>query len=192
MAADKPNKIKLNHVRLSFPDIFEAVQYEGKGAFRFNATFLIEPGSENDKLILAAIDRAATEKFGKKKAAVLKSIENNANKYCYLDGDLKEYQGYEGMKYLSTHRKQEQGRPGVYNRDKSPVTAEDGIVYAGCYVNASVEIYAQDGTYAGVRAGLVAVQFSADGDSFSGGSQSNPDDFDDLGAPEETDESALV
>lgn len=49
-------KIKLAGVRLSFPDLFKAVEFKtGDGKPRFNASFLVDPGSENDKKIKAAI-----------------------------------------------------------------------------------------------------------------------------------------
>lgn len=179
--------IKLVHsaadpVRLSFPDLFEAVQYEGKGPFRYNATFLLKPDGENDKKVRAAIAEAANEKFGKKAAVTLKSIENNSNKNCYVPGDLKDYDGYQGTMALSSHRKQDAGRPLVIDQNKQPLTVADGKPYAGCYVNATVDIYAQDGQNTGVRCGLKGVQFAADGDAFSGGGVADPDDFDEIDA----------
>lgn len=178
-------KVVLKDVRLSFPDLFEPVQYQGKGAFRYNGSFLVEPGSENDKKIRTAIKEAATESYGAKAAVQLKGMENNSNKYCYMDGDLKEYDGYAGMMCLSAHRSQAQGAPAVVGRDKNvKLTAADGKPYAGCYVNASVEIYAQKGENPGIRASLIAVQFSKDGDAFAG-TPANTDDFDDLAVDED-------
>lgn len=164
-------------VRLSFPDIFEATQYEGKGAFRYNASFLIVPGGENDKRVQAAIKEAADEKFGKKAAAMLEGIRGNSNKMCYVKGDLKEYDGYQGMLVLSAHRKQEAGRPLVIDGNKQPLAAADGKPYAGCFVNASLDIYGQDGQNSGIRCGLKGIQFSRDGDAFSGSRVASPDEF---------------
>lgn len=174
-------KVKLNDVRLSFPDLWEATQYEGAGAFRYNASFLIEPGSANDKAVQAAILEAATEKWGKKAAATLESIKGNSNKFCYSKGDAKEYEGYAGMLVLSAHRKQDAGRPMVIDQSKNPLVAADGKPYAGCYVNATVDLWAQEGTHSGMRCGLLGVQFLRDGDAFSGAGAAKIDDFDDLG-----------
>lgn len=185
-------QVKLSNVRLSFPDLFEAKQYQGRGAFRYGASFLIEPGSENDKAIRAAIDAVATEKFGKKAAAFLEQIKSNSNKNCYTSGDLKEYEGYQGMMALSSHRKQEQGAPTVIGRDRAPLTASSGKPYAGCYVNAVVDIYAQTGENAGIRCGLSGVQFVKDGDAFAGGAAASPDAFEDLGVDEAQPEDSLV
>lgn len=172
-------KVKLANVRLSFPDLFHAVEFKaGDGKPRYNATFLIVPGSENDKAIQAAIQAAATEVWGAKAASTHKSIAGQTNKYCYLDGNTKEYDGYEGMMYLACHAK---ARPLVIDRDKTPLTAEDGRPYAGCYVNATVEIYAQKGENTGMRASFTGVQFVKDGEAFGGGAPASPDEFEDLG-----------
>ena len=57
-------KLKLTNVRLAFPDLFEAKEFEaGDGKPRYSATFLVEPGSENDKAIRKA-QKAACGIFG--------------------------------------------------------------------------------------------------------------------------------
>ena len=173
-------KVMLKQVRLSFPDLFVAKQYEGKGDFKYSASFLIEPGSDNDKAIQAALKAAAVEKFGKRTDAVLESIRGSKQQYCYLKGDIKEYEGYQGMLVLSAKRKQKDGRPYVIDQKKTPLNEADGKPYAGCYVNASVDIWAQDGQHTGMRAGLLGVQFHSDGDAFSGGAVANPDDFNEI------------
>lgn len=173
-------RVVLKNVRLSFPVLFEAKEFKaGDGKPRYSSTFLVEPGSENDKAIRAAIRSEAEAKFGKKADAILKSFENNANKFCYLNGDLKEYDGYEGKFYLSSHRPATSGAPAVVDRDKTPLGSDSGKPYGGCYVNASVDIYAQAGENQGIRCGLVAVQFFADGDAFAS-APATADDFDDL------------
>ena len=170
------HEVKLKDVRLSFPDLFTAKDYQGNGKFRYSATFLIVPGSENDKLIQAAILAAAKEEYGKD-AGQIEAWRGNPQKFCYTPGSLKKYDGYEGMMALSTHRYATQGRVGVYNRDLTPLTEADGKPYGGCYVNARVEIWAQGGKNAGIRGGLVSVQFVRDGDAFSGATKPSADDF---------------
>lgn len=174
-------KVKLNNVRLSFPDLFEAVQFDGQGPFNYRATFLVEPGSANDKAINDAMAEVAKEKWAAKAGPILAAAKANPQKCCYVSGDLKEYDGYAGMMALSCSRGQDKGRPGIYDKDKSPLQVSDGKPYAGCYVNASVEFWAQDNTYGkALRCTLVGVQFNADGDAFTAGSQPSEDDFEDL------------
>lgn len=181
-------KLKLNNVRLSFPELWEAKPFEPGAKPRFDATFLIEPGSANDKTVREAIKEAAQEAWGKKADAMLKSFEGNSNKHCYLDGDSKpDYDGYEGMMYLACHTT---ARPLVIDRDKSLLAEEDGRPYAGCYVNATLEIYAQSKKYPGIRASFNAVQFAGDGDAFGGGTRGSADDFDDIGDGADSDDIA--
>lgn len=177
-------KVILKDVRLAFPDLFEPVQYQGKGAYRYNATFLITPGSEADKQIRAAIKAVAEEKFPGKAVAMLKAWESNPQKYCYLDGNTKEYDGFADMMYLSAHRRQEDRAPTVIDRNKSPLTSKDGRPYAGSYVIASVDIWAQTGENSGIRATINGVQFFRDGDAFSGSAPASTDEFEDLGVEE--------
>lgn len=173
--------IKLVNVRLSFPDLFVAKEFKiGDGKPRFNATFLVEPGSENDKAIQAAIKAEAEATYGAKAAAMLASMKGQSNKFCYLDGNLKEYEGYAGMRYLACHSKT---RPLVIDRDRTILSQEDARPYAGCYVNAKVSIYAQKGENAGIRAAFSGVQFSKDGDAFSAGGPASVDEFDALDTP---------
>jgi hypothetical protein len=80
-------------------------------------------------------------------------------------------------------------RPLVIDKDKSPLTEQDGKPYAGCFVNASVELWPQDNNYGKrVNASLRGVQFFRDGDAFAGGGAASEDEFDDLavGAGEES------
>ncbi|MDP3939856.1 MAG: DUF2815 family protein [Deltaproteobacteria bacterium] len=184
-------KLKLLDVRLSFPDLFEAVEFKaGDGKPRYNASFLVVPGSENDKKIEAAIAAEVKAAFADaaKGAKWLAGIRGQSNKDCYTDGDKKEYDGYEGMKVLSSHRRAKDGPVGVYGNVIDPQTGKvvvltelAGKPYAGSYVNATVEIYLQTkGENQGVRSGLQAVQFARDGDAFSGSKPATPDDFDAL------------
>lgn len=182
MSEDKPKVdavFMLKGVRLSFPDLFTAVQYEGRGPFNYRATVLIEPGSANDKIVQAAIVKAAHAKWDKKAPEILKTIVGQSQKYCYINGDQKAYDGYAGMMALTSGRPQESGPPLVL--DKNPevkLTAEDGRIYGGCYVNFKGQIWAQDNKFGkAMRCSLIAVQFMADGESFGGAPQANADGF---------------
>jgi len=182
-------QIKLTNVRISYPKLFVPEAFKGGAALaenptkRYDATFLIEKGSEQDKLILATIKAAADASYGAKASVFLKSFEGNSNKYCYADGDaqVKDLNGYAGRMALSSHRKEDDGPPKVIDRARRPVTQQDGVIYGGCYVNAIVDIFAQKGQYPGIRCGLLGVQFYAEGESFGGCGKVTEDDFEDLG-----------
>lgn len=173
-------KVVLKGVRLVFPDLWEPKEFEtGDGKPRYSATFLVEPGSANDKAIRDTIKAVAKEAHAAKADAVLKTMEGNSQKFFYLDGNAKDYDGFADMMYASSHRPANQGAPLVMDRDKQPLAATSGKPYSGCYVNASIDIYAQVGKNPGIRASLLGVQFFKDGDAFAG-SRANPDDFEDL------------
>ena len=171
-------KIKLNAVRLSFPQLFEAKTVNGEGKPAFSAVFLLDPKDPQVKAVNAAIEAVAREKWGAKADAILKTIRA-ADKTCLHSGDLKaNYDGFEGMMYISARNPL---KPSVVDTNRSPLVAEDGRPYAGCYVNAVLELWTQDNNYGKrVNATLMGVQFYKDGESFVGGGVADAEDFDDL------------
>lgn len=173
-------KVILKNVRLFFPDLFEPVQFDGQGEFRFGAVFGVAKDDKQIKVIEAAIEAEAKEAWKAKAGTMLAAMRNNANKFCFTDGDSKSYEGAEGVMLLSARRKAKDGRPYVVDRAKNLLAEKDGVIYSGCYVNASVEVWAQAKDYPGVRCTLLGVQFFADGDSFSGAAKPLPDDFEQL------------
>ena len=168
-------KIKLNNVRLSFPSIFKKAVFDGKES-KFEATFLIHADDQPKliKTVEAAMDEFLLEKFGD-----LKKVPKALKRTCWQDGDTKDYDGYEGHMALKagTHR-----RPTVIDRDKSPLTEDDDVIYAGCYVNAVVDFWYSDHSKGGKQllANLLGVQFAKNGESFGAGNQDCTDDFDEV------------
>lgn len=175
-------KVFLKRVRLSFPDLLEPTQYEGKGAFSYKASFIITPKQIDGvkESVKDVINQVALEKWKVKAPIILKGLENNSQKMCFTSGDLKEYDGYKGNFILSSSRAAEKGIPLLLNKDKS-IISKPGILYAGCYVNASVDIWPQDNGFGkGIRATLLAVQFVDEGIAFSAGEVADENDFDDM------------
>jgi hypothetical protein len=177
-------KITIKNARLSFPDLFQPRAYEDGGVAKFKGTFLVPKGSAMDKEIDAAIAKVAAEKWGAKADAILKTIRNNPNRYCYQDGETKTYDGYEGMMAFSASNKV---RPTVIDRNREPLVESDGRPYAGCFVNAVIEIFTYENPGKGISASLSGVQFVKDGEAFSGGRPASVNDFEDLGVEEEED-----
>lgn len=207
-------KVMLKDVRIAFcQSLLVPEQYQNKGPFRHSAQFLVAVGSDNDKKVWAAIKAVAAEKWPKKVDSMIDSLKGNSNKFFYQNGDLKDYDGYAGMFYIGAHRKQADGAPLLLDNNKAKLirwdsqkdvpaldneghlqwaVGKEGRIYAGCFVNASVDVYAQDGENSGIRCGLIAVQFNRDGDSFSGATKSNGDEFEDLGEGAHAEEDALA
>lgn len=167
-------KIKLNNVRLSFPSLFKKSVYMGEET-KYEATFLLDKAQHAEKIkeIEAEIAKAIKEAWGGK----VKSLP--ADKICMKDGDNFDYAGYEGCMSFKAANK---SRPMVLDRDRTPLTENDNKLYAGCYVNAVVELWVQDGTKKSygnrINANLLGVQFLKDGEPFADGSKAKAEDFD--------------
>ena len=77
-------------------------------------------------------------------------------------------------------------RPMVIDRDKSPLTEDDNKIYAGCYVNAVIELWFQNNGFGKrVNANLLGVQFLKDGEPFGDNAGASADDFDAFGDDDE-------
>lgn len=205
-------KLKLVGPRLSFPDLFEATTVNGQGKPAFRSQFLVpatddgvtkaamQVGTTSDgkpiwgplgpakQVIDQALQQVAAEKWKDKGKQILAANEGIPQKHCFIDGVKRAYDGYQGMWALSASRPAEKGRPLVFDQAKNPLTAADGKPYAGCYVNASVEFWAQDNAHGkAVRCQLNGVQFLRDGDAFSAGGPASPEDFEALAEGAEAD-----
>lgn len=178
-------KLMLPDVRLAFPNLFTAQTFEG-GAPAFGASLLLAPSHKSVAELKKAFVAVAKEKWGAKADAILKSM-TATDKLCLHNGDTKEqYDGFPGNMFVSARSKV---RPLILNTDKTPLNEDDGKPYSGCYVNASIELWAQDNKFGKrINAQLRGVQFLRDGDAFGGGgSPASEEEFADLGAGTEDD-----
>lgn len=159
----------LKNVRLSFPALFQKAEFEGV-ATKFEATFLISKDDPQVDMVNKAIDTFLAEKFPK---GAPKSVKRTV----FVDGDTKDYDGYENMMAFKGSNNK---RPTIIDRDKTPIIEEDNIVYAGCYVNAIVDLWYSDHPKGGkqVLGNVLGVQFVKDGDAFGADTTADADDFD--------------
>jgi hypothetical protein len=114
-----------------------------------------------------------------KAEAILKGLAAT-DKLCLHDGDAKSgYEGFEGNLFISARSKV---RPSVFDGQRNELTEADGKPYSGCYVNVSLELWAQDNQFGKrINAQLRGVQFLRDGDAFSGGTRpADADEFDEI------------
>lgn len=184
-------KVKLKNVRLSHSDLYVAKPYKADKpteGVAYRAGFhVLKTDAEQVKMIRDAIVAEARAQWGDKAKAMLDSFKGNAQKYCFADGDTKLTQKGDpiapGNMVLSSRRRVDDGAPGVFDNKKGPdgkpakLTAGSGRIYDGCYVNATVEIWAQKGENAGIRCALRGVQFFADGEAFGGSRPASADEF---------------
>ena len=206
--AQKPvvGRVLVKGARLSFSqNLFKAGTFKGEDGnetdARFKSNFLLGKTPDGRASVLTANYRHAglvdveamsalrqakldviAAKIGEDKARALLS-KIKPDKYAVRDGDLETWDGYEGSFYISAAS---DTPPQVIGRDKRVITAESGIVYSGCYVNAMVTMWFQPAGKRGdnlvpnaVWARLNVVQFIKDGDPF-GAPPPDMDEFDDL------------
>jgi Protein of unknown function (DUF2815) len=176
MATDS-TQLKLEDVRLSFPDIWKAKSVKKDGEAKFGAQFLLDKKDHKDLIqtVKKALWNAAKGHFGDKAKGL---IEKDKLHLCLHEGNEKEYDGYdESNMYISSSSSK---RPLVVDRDKTPLAEEDRRPYAGCYVNAVVRIWVQDNEFGKrVNAELMGVQFVRDGEAF-GAAPLSEDAFENL------------
>ncbi len=161
-------KMMLKNVRLSFPSLFHKASFDGNEG-KFESTLLIDKSDKKTKDVIdAAIAEAITEA----------KVKVPSDKRCLKDGDESDYDGYEGhWSFKAASSK----RPTVIDRDKTPIIEADEKVYAGCYVNAVVDIWIQNNKFGKrVNANLYGIQFVKDGEPFGLGATDVTESFDDL------------
>ena len=182
--------LKLNNVRLAFPHLFVPTKYKDQGDAKFRAVFILGKDHPQFMEVQKTILSVAQGAWGEKAKARLAAIKNNPQKFCWRDGDTKpDTDGFPGNFFLSTTSR---GRPTVWDRDLSPLTAEEGRPYGGCYVNAIVDIYASNKMGDAISAGLSGVQFVRDGDAFGGAAPAKASDFSIVEGADAPDMSAVV
>lgn len=182
-------KITLKNVRLAFADIFEPKPFSDDSEPKYSASFLFAPTHPQVKEIKDTIKAVAKEKWAAKADTNLKALEA-ADRTCLHNGDSKDYDGYAGNLFVSSSAS-EGKRPVIKNRDNTPLVKADGKPYAGCYVNAILDIWPMENKFGKrINATLLGVQFLKDGDAFAAGAVASDDDFEDLSAEDATDDLA--
>src|SRR5687767_9183846 len=146
-------KVQLKGVRIAFATLFDPKRVGDAEEKRFSAAFVIEPNSENAKKLEEAVQTVAREKkeWGKKAPAIVAELRKT-RKVCYQheplrsdDGEV--YEGFEGMHAVNAGQGETKGRPLIIDRDRTPLEAKSGRPYSGCYVNALLDIWAQDNSF---------------------------------------------
>jgi len=177
-------KTTIKNIRIAFPNIFEPQAEFNGGDPKYNAAFIVEDKETADK-IEQAMAKVAQEKWPRDYEQKLKKLRSGG-KICLKDGDEKaDYAGFEGNWFI---RATNRVRPSVFDKDGSKLTQKDGRPYAGSYVDASIDVWAQDNQYGQrINAALRGVKFSKDGQPFAGGGAASENEFE----FEESDEDAV-
>lgn len=139
--------IRLKRVRLSFPRLFTPKSFKPGQDPRYEATFLLDPSNPEDAKSIAEIKAeglaVCVARYGSRD-----KIPKGVKKCFGLEGidpttgeSNKPYDGYEGMFFIGASNKK---RPTVVNRNKAPLTEADGVIYAGCFVEATLTLWMYD------------------------------------------------
>lgn len=186
--------LKLTNVRLSFPKLdipryYQDQKQKETDVRTWTASFHILNDDPQRKAIDAAYEALAQAKFGPKWKQKLENLRTADSKTtAWIDGNRKN-DPVEGVWILSAKRRETDGPPVVIDNDMSPIydritreviKGKEGRLYAGCYVNAQVDLWVQDGKTPGLRCGLLVVQRLKAGEAFGGGAAPNMADFEEV------------
>ncbi len=180
-----PLVVKL-HGRLSYPVLWEKKSFRnGEGRPAFSATCIMDKVKDvaSIKALTTAIALLVKEEFGGKALP--------ADRVCLKDGALKEDTDGYGPGIMFIAARNEKTRPGVVDRDLTPLAEEDNKPYAGDYVYMTVRLWAQGGKSfksefgKRINATLRNVQFDRRGEPFGEKPAVPEDDF--AALPDEAD-----
>lgn len=181
-------EVILKNVRLAFPNIWTP-QSINDGEPSFGANFIIVPESDNTKLLAAAVKKVAAEKWKEQAEGVLAKLKQDG-RVCFHTSPMTNsvgevYNGFEGMYWVRSSNK---SRPMIVDRNPTvPLTPADGRPYGGCFVNAKIDLWAQDNKFGKrVNASLLVIQYVAPGEAFSGGAAPSIAGLEDLGEAADT------
>jgi hypothetical protein len=172
------NTLTLKNVRISMMQALWKKQSFKDSAPAFSAHLILSADDPQVDAIEDMVTKVAEASWGAKSKPLLAAARAK-DKIPLHNGDSKaEYDGYAGNYFISARAKT---KPLVVDRDKSQLEEDAGRPYPGCYVDASIEIYAYDSDgVKGLTAGLRWVQFRRDGDAFAGGAPASIDEIDEI------------
>ena len=179
-------RITIKKARIAFcQNLFKAGVVNAGDTPKFSSCFILEKDDPQIKMINEAIVKTAKEKWKEDADKILKAAKNK-DYLCLHDGDDKaQYEGFEGNVYISASSYK---KPVVRNTDGTPLSEEQGVLYAGCYVHAIVDVWAMDNKYGKkINAELKAVVYHSEGDAFCGSAPVSEDELEDLTVSDDND-----
>lgn len=176
---DKPAQrnvvLMLKNKRLGFPDLAAPRSING-GKPVYGSRLIIEPTDPDVKVIDAAMAEVAKAQWKDASEGALAMLIKKGRvafskeEYCNKDGKV--YKGFEGNYSLGANAPEDK-QPTFFDEYGNPIT-DMAVVkrkfYAGCMVNAKVEIYPllrDDGNRISCQA--LGFMFAGDGEAFGGG-----------------------
>jgi len=174
--------VKLNNVRTSYFYGFEGFKDpDDPTKISFPSHFLMAPDHPGVALVKAA-QRAAAVAMWKDKADEMLQALAGQDRLCLHSGNISKAGNpdYKDLLYVSGNAKR---RFTIVDADRSILTAKDGRPYSGCYVNAIIQVWAQNNKWGKrINAQIAGVQFLRHGEAFGGGRLAAPTEFDAIDA----------
>lgn len=176
------NRIILRNVRLIYPNLYETESFQGSDTGKYSATFLIPA---TDKEVLKTIQKEIQNLCKYNQGFNMEELKKK-ERLCIVKGEdtnkPETYKGYYRLKASYVNP------PTVIDRNKNPIPEENNCFYSGCYVNASIDLWAVDSAPNPKRisANLYAVQFVDDGEKIGGVPEVPAEVTDDFDTIEET------
>ena len=131
-----------------------------------------------DLVKVAEAIRAVADAKWKDKASVMLEALKQQDKICLHKGDVTKpgQPEYAGLYFVTGNNSQ---RFTIVDGNRNPLVEKDGKPYSGCYVNAMINIWAQDNKFGKrINATIRGVQFLRDGEAFTkGAAPASPDEF---------------
>lgn len=166
MAENDSTQIVTGEVRLSYAYLFEPRAASDDEDEKYSCMVLIpKTDKATVRKILAAEKQAAevgkAKHFGGKIPNNLKSVFRDGDE----EGDFDKNPELEGHYFMNVSAKR---KPGLVNKDKSPITSPDDI-YSGCYARVALGAFAYNYNGSkGISFGLNHVMKTRDGERLDG------------------------
>lgn len=186
------NKGSKPGVRLAFPVVHVAKQFQGTGEPAYSASFILDPveNKEDIQALDDAILAVATEKWGAKAKAIVDGLRKK-DLVCFVHGPKTDkmgqpYAGFEGCYHLNARNGGKPGEPPlkptlVDSDPKVTLTPDSGKPYGGCYVIAYLDIWVQENGYGTrINCSMRGLQFRKHGAAFAGGTAAAANEFEDV------------
>ena len=155
-------RITIMGARLSYPHLFQPRQVDPNSPPKYGCVLLIPKDSPVIGQLQKAADAEAGARWGANKPASLKPLPLHD---CATHPSYSNQPELHGYMALSANAKD---KPFTVDQNVQP-SLNQGMFYAGCFVNADVGIFAYDAPMSkGIAAGLNGVQFVVDGERIDG------------------------
>ena len=175
-------QVTLRNVRVAYVHVFEPSKAKGSiGDPKYSISSIIEPDSENEKVLKEAIKAVAVDKWKDKASETLARLKAS-NRLCLHRGEEKPNPEYQGKLFVNSNN---DAQPAIKALNgKTNLTKADGKPYSGCYCNVIIDVWPQANDYGErINAKLLGIQFVSDGAAFSAGvTRASDDAFEDLSA----------